>query len=102
MAGSARDASSIVDDNADTARGMTKLIRLVGHDRGDRPRRPRGHRARQALSPPEQVLLDIGLQGMDGDEVTLRTPADCRSRLAGRILTHKESRCNIPRGLFVL
>ncbi|HEV3168051.1 MAG TPA: ATP-binding protein [Isosphaeraceae bacterium] len=55
----------VVDDNADTANGMAKLLKLSGHD------------AQVALSSdealnvarehrPEVMLLDIGLPGMDG------------------------------------
>jgi CheY-like chemotaxis protein len=58
----------VVDDNADTAKGMALLLELAGHT------------ARIAISGieainaarndcPEVVLLDIGLPGMDGYEV---------------------------------
>ena len=66
-----------VDDNADTANGFAKLLRLLGHDvqvAYDGPtalEAARGHR-------PEFVLLDIGLPGLDGYEVARRLRAeDC-------------------------
>ncbi|WP_435011993.1 ATP-binding response regulator (plasmid) [Tundrisphaera lichenicola] len=69
----------VVDDNMDTARGMAKLLKLLGnevrmaHD---------GHSAVEAarISRPEFVLLDIGLPGLDGYEVarTLREKPCCR------------------------
>ena len=58
----------VVDDNADTANGMAKLLKLSGHE------------TRVALNgedamdvareyQPEVMLLDIGLPGMDGYEL---------------------------------
>jgi CheY-like chemotaxis protein len=66
----ARQASRVlvVDDMQDTARGLAKMIKLLGHDvrvahDGIAALEvARGHR-------PEIVLLDIGLPGMDGYEV---------------------------------
>jgi len=58
----------VVDDNVDTARGMARLLKLLGHDVRVAHTGPeaieaaRGHR-------PEVVLLDIGLPGMSGYEV---------------------------------
>ena len=58
----------VVDDNADTARGMARLLTLTGHeatvalcgaDALEQARR----------RCPDAVLLDIGLPGMDGYEV---------------------------------
>jgi signal transduction histidine kinase len=63
----------VVDDNADTANGMARLLKLSGHEvrvahNGDEAiNAARDHR-------PEVMLLDIGLPGMDGYELasTLR------------------------------
>ena len=72
----------VVDDNLDTARGLSRLLKLLGHDvrmahdGKDAIEAARAHR-------PEIVLLDIGLPGMDGYEVVrqLRTEACCRDSL---------------------
>ncbi len=61
----------VVDDSADTAIGMAKLLKRVGHDVRV------AHDGRGALESasaqrPEVVLLDIGLPGMDGFEVAAR------------------------------
>jgi PAS domain S-box-containing protein len=61
----------VVDDNADTARGMARLLKLAGHEvwlAGD---------GREAIElalahRPGFVLLDIGLPVMDGYEVARR------------------------------
>ena len=58
----------VVDDNADTANGMARLLKLSGHD--TRVAQNGG----EALSVsreyrPEVMLLDIGLPGMDGYEL---------------------------------
>jgi PAS domain S-box-containing protein len=58
----------VVDDNADVARGMSILLKLLNHEvwiAYDGPsglEAARGHR-------PDVVLLDIGLPGMDGYQV---------------------------------
>lgn len=58
----------VVDDNADVARGMSTLLKLLNHqvwiayDGPSGIELARGHR-------PNVVLLDIGLPGMDGYEV---------------------------------
>ena len=61
----------VVDDNVDTARGMSRLLKLLGHDVRVAHSGPE---ALEAASEhrPEFVLLDIGLPGMDGYEVALR------------------------------
>lgn len=72
----------VVDDNADTASGMGKLLQLLGHevqiahDGETAIRLARAHR-------PEVVLLDIGLPQMDGYEVVkqLRQEPCCESSL---------------------
>jgi signal transduction histidine kinase len=63
----------IVDDNVDTARGMERLLNLLGNDA------MAVHDGRAAVEAartfrPDFVLLDIGLPGMDGYQVaaTLR------------------------------
>ncbi len=58
----------IVDDNVDTARGMARLLKLIGHEV------TMAHSGPEAIelartSRPEFVLLDIGLPGMSGYEV---------------------------------
>lgn len=58
----------VVDDNADVARGLSTLLKLLNHEvwvAYDGPsglEAARGHR-------PDVVLLDIGLPGMDGYQV---------------------------------
>jgi two-component system CheB/CheR fusion protein len=65
----------VVDDNADAAESLAKLLRLLGHEvrtAND------GEGALQAAcaQPPDVVLLDIGLPGMDGCEVARRMHAE--------------------------
>ena len=58
----------IVDDNADSARSLARLLRLSGHEvntAGDGP----GALREIEATHPDFVLLDIGLPGMDGYEV---------------------------------
>jgi CheY-like chemotaxis protein len=72
----------VVDDNQDNARGLSRLLKLLGHDvrvahdGHEAIRQAREHR-------PETVLLDIGLPGMDGYQVarTLRAEDCCRGSL---------------------
>jgi CheY-like chemotaxis protein len=61
----------VVDDNVDTARGMERLLKLIGHETA------KAHDGNEALQlarkfRPEFILLDIGLPGMDGYEVAAR------------------------------
>lgn len=61
----------VVDDNADTASGMARLLKLSGHDVRV------AHDGADALvvageHRPEVMLLDIGLPGMDGYELAAR------------------------------
>jgi CheY-like chemotaxis protein len=59
----------IVDDNKDAAESMALLLRLAGHDVRVVHDGPAALEA-AASSPPEVVLLDIGLpKGMDGYDV---------------------------------
>jgi PAS domain S-box-containing protein len=61
----------VVDDNVDTARGMARLLKLIGHDVATAND---GLEALEVarLQEPEFILLDIGLPGMDGYEVVSR------------------------------
>jgi PAS domain S-box-containing protein len=61
----------VVDDNVDTALGMERLLKLIGHETAI------AHDGNAALDlarkfRPEFILLDIGLPGMDGYEVAAR------------------------------
>jgi CheY-like chemotaxis protein len=61
----------VVEDDADTAEATALLLRLYGHEvrvAADGP----AALALAAAEPPEVVLLDIGLPGMDGCEVARR------------------------------
>jgi CheY-like chemotaxis protein/anti-sigma regulatory factor (Ser/Thr protein kinase) len=61
----------VVDDNVDTARGMARLLELLGHEVAIAHSGPEGiDMAREHR--PDFVLLDIGLPGMDGYEVASR------------------------------
>ncbi len=69
----------VVDDNVDTARGMARLLKLLGHEVST------AHAGPEALDlarehRPEVILLDIGLPGMDGYEVAarMRTEECCK------------------------
>ena len=80
---SARQSSRIlvVDDNVDTAKGMARLLVLLGHEVWT------AHNGREALMiarehAPEFVLLDIGLPEMDGYEVARRLRQEERCRQA--------------------
>ena len=64
----------VVDDNVDTARGMARLMKLLGNEVET------AHEGLEALAKtrefrPEFVLLDVGLPGMDGYEVAARLRA---------------------------
>ncbi len=72
----------VVDDNMDTARGMVRLLKLLGHEVVT------AHDGLGALDlaqehRPEFILLDIGLPGMDGYEVAtrLRREESCKNSL---------------------
>jgi CheY-like chemotaxis protein len=61
----------LVDDNIDAAHAMKHVLELSGHRvtlAHDGP----GALAAAAADPPELVLLDIGLPGMDGYTVAAR------------------------------
>ena len=58
----------VVDDNADAASSMALLLRMVGHEVEIEHDGPAALK-RVAQSPPQIVLLDIGLPGMSGYDV---------------------------------
>ncbi|MDR3619427.1 MAG: response regulator [Paludisphaera borealis] len=58
----------VVDDNADTAAGMARLLKLLGHDVAVAQDGPTAVEAARSHRP-DVVLLDIGLPGMDGHQV---------------------------------
>jgi PAS domain S-box-containing protein len=64
----------IVDDNADSARSMSSLQRLRGHETRMAFSGPEAVTVAAEFSP-ELVLLDIGLPGIDGFEVARRLRA---------------------------
>jgi PAS domain S-box-containing protein len=69
----------VVDDNVDTAMGMTRLLMLLGHQVRTVHNGAEAIRVAREQSP-EFVLLDIGLPEMDGYEVArrLRQEESCR------------------------
>ena len=65
----------VVDDNADTAEAMARLLVRVGHDTTV------AHDGLEALAlaravSPDAVIMDIGLPKMDGYEVAARMSRD--------------------------
>ncbi|MFO1268288.1 MAG: response regulator [Rubrivivax sp.] len=68
----------VVDDNADAADSLRLLPASLGH-RVRVARDGAGALAAIAAEPPQLVLLDIGMPGMDGYEVA--RPRPCRARL---------------------
>ncbi len=76
----------VIDDHADTARGMAKLLQLSGHDVRV------AYNGEDALNVaggqrPEVMLLDIGLPGMDAYELAsaLRGEEWGRASASGRL-----------------
>jgi CheY-like chemotaxis protein len=61
----------IVDDDRDAARMLAASLRLEGHEVRVAPGGPRALAIAQE-EPPEVILLDLGLPGMDGYEVAQR------------------------------
>ena len=72
----------VVDDNVDTAMGLSKLLRLLGHDVRVAHDGPTGIELARSHRP-EVILLDIGLPGMDGYQVAglLRREESCKDAL---------------------
>jgi PAS domain S-box-containing protein len=70
----------VVDDNADSATGLARLLKLLGHDVRVAHDGPAAI-ADAATFLPEVVLLDIGLPNMDGYEVArhLRATSNCKN-----------------------
>lgn len=74
----------VVDDNVDSARTLGALLRRMGHD---------VHVAHDGLSaleearqhPPQLVLLDLGMPGLDGYAVARRIRRE-RNRAAPRLV----------------
>ena len=64
----------MVDDNVEGAESLAELLRLWGHTVELAHDGPSGL-ALAARQPPEVVLLDIGLPGLDGYEVGRRLRA---------------------------
>jgi PAS domain S-box-containing protein len=69
----------VVDDNADGAKGLARLLKLLGHDVRTASDGPEAIEAARAYRP-DIVLLDIGLPGIDGYEVARRLREDERCR----------------------
>jgi two-component system CheB/CheR fusion protein len=61
----------VVDDNVDLARGLARLLKLLGHEVQMVHDGPSALEAARAFRPVV-VLLDIGLPGLDGYEVARR------------------------------
>ena len=71
----------VVDDNVDTARGMARLLRLLGNEVKMVHDGTAAIAAARGLGP-EFVLLDIGLPGMDGYEVARTLRAESTGKTA--------------------
>ncbi len=71
VAPTARRRILVVDDNLDAAESLAVLLRLEGHEVRVAPDGPAALAAAQA-DPPEMVVLDLGMTGMDGFEVARR------------------------------
>jgi PAS domain S-box-containing protein len=69
--GKARRRVLVVDDNVDSARGLSRLLGRLGHEVRTCHDGPSAVDA-AGESNPDVVLLDIGLPGMDGYEVARR------------------------------
>jgi signal transduction histidine kinase/ActR/RegA family two-component response regulator len=61
----------VVDDNADTVRGLALLLNLAGHDVKTARNGPEAI-AIAGIYEPQFILLDLGLPGMSGYDVALR------------------------------
>ncbi|MGH7135924.1 MAG: hybrid sensor histidine kinase/response regulator, partial [Pirellulales bacterium] len=67
----------VVDDNQDAADTTAMLLHVLGHEARVAYNGPDALAAASA-NPPDALLLDIGLPGMDGYEVARRLRADER------------------------
>jgi CheY-like chemotaxis protein len=72
----------VVDDSVDTAEGVSKLLKLLGHDVQTAYDGPAAIELARTFKP-EIILLDIGLPGMDGYAVVkqLRSEDCCKDAL---------------------
>jgi CheY-like chemotaxis protein len=61
----------VIEDNVDAAESLALVLSLSGHDVHIASSGAAGLQSAEA-SPPDVVLLDIGLPGMDGNEVARR------------------------------
>jgi len=64
----------VVDDCADTANSLAYLVQCWGHDASPAYSGPQALEMART-SPPDVVLLDLGMPGMDGLEVARRLHA---------------------------
>jgi PAS domain S-box-containing protein len=64
----------IVDDNVDAAEVLGQLLEIMGHEIAVAHDGPAALAA-AAATPPDLILLDIGLPGMDGYEIAARLRA---------------------------
>jgi PAS domain S-box-containing protein len=71
----------VVDDNVDAAESLAVLLRLEGHEVRVAADGPVALAAAQA-DPPEMVVLDLGMPGMDGYEVARRLRAQPETKEA--------------------
>jgi len=65
----------VVEDNVDTAESLAMLLDMLGHEVEVRHDGPSGVAAALA-DPPDVMLVDIGLPGMNGYEVAARVRVD--------------------------
>jgi CheY-like chemotaxis protein/nitrogen-specific signal transduction histidine kinase len=70
----------VVDDQADAARSLARLLKAWGHEVDVAHDGPAALEAAR-VHAPELVLLDIGLPGMDGHEVARRLRVNARNGL---------------------
>jgi CheY-like chemotaxis protein len=72
----------VVDDNVDTAKGLARLLKRLGHEVDVAYDGPSAI-ALARLHTPDIILLDLGLPGMDGYQVAaeLRQEGRCREAL---------------------
>jgi CheY-like chemotaxis protein len=70
----------VVDDNADSAASIAVFLRLLGHHVDTEASGVGALRRVNESAPPEIVLLDIGLPGIDGYEVARRIRATPHGR----------------------